>query len=273
MTDTDIVGPRSADIANPRSADIANPRSADSGNHRLAGVTGQWPARLNRVIAAAPPLLVALLVGKLWVTGTLGFYVNARTEWIVLAGGLLFLAVGASTVVRAWRSSHEPAISWRTVIFLIPVLVGLILPAQPLSAASGQASSLGSLQLTSHVSSGNPGDAFGSWLNDLNNHPDPGWWTGKHVTLVGFVAGQVGLPPHSFIVGRYLVTCCVVDATMLGFPVRLSRGHIPSQGAWIQVNGTFGREYWTDPNGIHYPLIEHARLMPVTIPTSPYLSP
>jgi uncharacterized repeat protein (TIGR03943 family) len=193
--------------------------------------------------------------------------------WIVLLGGLLFAAVGLVAVLRAWRSPHEPGLSWRTLVFLAPVIVGLIVPARALSATSGQASSLGALQLASHVSSGTSGDAFGTWVSDLSSHPDPNWWAGQHVTLVGFATRQVGLPAHSFIIGRYLVTCCVVDATLLGFPVQLARGPLPPQGAWIQVSGVFGRRYWTDPSGAQYPVIEHAHLAPVSVPSSPYLSP
>jgi len=59
----------------------------------------------------------------------------------------------------------------------------------------------------------------------------------------------------------------------MGFPVQIDRGPLPAQGAWVQVSGTFGREYWTDPSGAHYPLIQHARISNVTIPSSPYLSP
>ncbi|GAC1626110.1 MAG: hypothetical protein NVS4B2_05130 [Chloroflexota bacterium] len=229
---------------------------------------------VRRLIVASPPLLVGLLTAKLWLTGTLGYYVNDRTVWIVLFGGVLFLAVGAATVTSALRRSHDiEPLSWRTVVFVVPVLVGLVLPARPLSAASGQSSSLGALQLASHISSGSGGDEFGTWVAALANHPDPAWWAGRHVTLVGFVSHQVGLPARSMIVGRYLVTCCVVDATMFGFPVQIDHGEVPAQGGWIQVSGTFGRRYWTDPSGQQYPIVEHARLARVTIPSSPYLSP
>jgi uncharacterized repeat protein (TIGR03943 family) len=212
---------------------------------------------------------MALLVAKLWYTGTLHYYVNDRTVWIVLLGGVLFLAVGIAALLRPGRQS----LSWRTLLVAAAALLGLILPARPLSAASGQSSSLGALQLASHVSSGTPGDQFGTWIGDLAAHPDPSWWAGQHVTLVGFASRQVGLPRHSFIVGRYLVTCCVVDAALLGFPVQLDRAPLPTQGAWVQVSGVFGREYWTDPSGQRYPLIVHARIAPVSIPSSPYLSP
>lgn len=225
-----------------------------------------------RLVAAAPPLLLAILVAKLWLTGTLGYYVNARTVWIVLAGGLLFALVGVAAGLRAWRSAREPAPTWRSWVFILAVAMGLLIPPHPLSASSGQAS-LGALQLASHVSSGSSDDAFGTWITDLGTHPDPSWWTGRQVTLVGFATPQAGLPARSFLVGRYLVTCCVADATLLGFPVQLAHGPLPPQGAWIQVRGVFGRTYWTDPSGAHYPLIVNARITPVTIPSSPYLSP
>jgi uncharacterized repeat protein (TIGR03943 family) len=222
---------------------------------------------LKRLLAASPPVLLACLVAKLWLSGTLRYFVNDRTVWIVLAGAVLFGLVGGVSVRQALRADHDYRLSWRTLAFLIPVLVGLAVPARPLSASTGQSSSLGALQLASHVSAGSPGDAFGSWIAALADHPEQSWWSGQHVTLVGFVARR------SFIVGRYLVTCCVVDATLMGFPVQLDRSPLPAEGAWIQVSGVFGQSSWTDPNGAHYPLIEHARISPVSIPSSPYLSP
>jgi putative membrane protein len=110
-------------------------------------------------------------------------------------------------------------------------------------------------------------------VSDLSSHPDAGWWAGRRVTLVGFASRQTGLPPRSFIVARFLVSCCVVDATLMGFPVQLGRRELPSDGAWVQVSGVFGRQYWIDPSGQHYPLIGQARIAPVSIPSSPYLSP
>lgn len=230
-------------------------------------------SRAGRILAASPPLLLALLILKLWLTGTLRYYVNDRTVWIVLTGGALFALVGLASIRSALAAHGEGRPTGRTLVFLIPVLCGFLIPAAPLSASSGQASSLGALQLASHVSSGPAGDAFGWWIGALSDHPNPAWWAGQHVVLVGFGARQAGLPPHSFIVARYLVTCCVVDATLLGFPVQLDSSHVPAEGAWIQVSGVFGHSYWTDPQGSHYPLIQHARIVPVSVPSSPYLSP
>ncbi len=69
------------------------------------------------------------------------------------------------------------------------------------------------------------------------------------------------------------MTCCVVDATLLGFPVQLDTSQVPPQGAWVQISGVFGRHSWTDPGGNQYPLVEHAHTSPVSVPSSPYLSP
>lgn len=230
-------------------------------------------ARLQHIVAASPAVLMALLIARLWFSGTLRYYVNDRTVWIVLLGGVLFAIVGITSLRASMRADHASRISWRTIVFLVPIVFGLLIPAKPLSASSGQSSSLGALQLASHVSSGASGDQFGVWISDLATHPDPTWWAGQHVTLVGFVAGQSGLPKRSFIVGRYLVTCCVVDATLFGFPVQIDRGSVPAEGAWVQVSGVFGRDYWVDPSGQHYPFIHHATIGPVSIPSSPYLSP
>jgi uncharacterized repeat protein (TIGR03943 family) len=229
--------------------------------------------RAPALIAASPPVLFAALIARLWLAGTLGYYVNAQTVWIVLGGGVLFLLVGVAALWRALRSDHAGRFSWRTLVFLAPLAAGLALPAHPLSASSGQSSSLGSLQLTTHIAAGGSGDTFGYWTSMLGSHPDASWWAGRRVTLVGFVAHQSGLPARSFIAGRYLVTCCVVDATLMGFPVQLAGGRQPAEGAWVQVQGVFGRQFWTDPSGQQYPLVQHARIEPVSVPSNPYLSP
>jgi len=229
--------------------------------------------RLTALITAAPPALVAVFIAKLWFTGTLDYYINSQTAWVVLLGGLLFALVGAVALWRAWHShGHGSRLTWRTFVFLIPVLVGIFVPAQPLSANSSQSSSLGGLQLTSHVSSGGGGDMFGYWLGAIASHPSSAWWNGRKVTLVGFATSEPGLPGHSIIVGRYLITCCVLDATMLGFPAQI-KGAMPKQGTWVQISGRFGKDYWTDQSGQQYPLIKNATVAPVSIPSSPYLSP
>ncbi|GAC1446133.1 MAG: hypothetical protein NVSMB52_09700 [Chloroflexota bacterium] len=230
--------------------------------------------RLHPIFTATAPLAVATLIGKLWLTGKLGYYVNNRTVWIVLVGGALFAAVGLIALRSALTGTDtNTRFTWKTAAFLAPALVGLIIPAHPLSALSGQSSSLGALQLASHVASGPAGDAFGSWITDVGAHPDESWWAGQHVTLVGFTAEQAGMQKRSFIVGRYLVTCCVVDATLLGFPVQIDRGNSPPPGSWVQVSGVFGGRFWTDLTGSRWPMIVHAHLAQVSVPSSPYLSP
>ena len=232
------------------------------------------PARLSRLLAASIPLLVAVLIAKLWLTGTIGYYINDRTTWIVVLGGLLFAAVGGANVIRAFRSPDDaPPLSWKGTAFLIPVILGLVVPAQPLSSTSAQSSSLGALQLASHVSTGGTGDSFGYWVSSVGSHTDAAWWSGQRVTLVGFSSRQDGLKGNTFIVARYLVTCCVVDATLFGFPVELDHGPLPADGTWVQVNGRFGTRFWTDRNGSQWPIIQRARIVPVSIPSSPYLSP
>src|SRR5205085_1793635 len=57
--------------------------------------------RLSRIVAASPPMLVSLLILKLWLSGTLGYYVNNRTVWVVLVGAALFALVGAVTLRTA----------------------------------------------------------------------------------------------------------------------------------------------------------------------------
>ena len=94
-------------------------RVSDCGS---GGTSGELPhhlmrRRLPRVLAASPPLLLSVVVPKLYLSRTLGYYVNRWTVWIVLADSILFLVVGDISLKRAWLSACEPKLFWQTLVF------------------------------------------------------------------------------------------------------------------------------------------------------------
>jgi hypothetical protein len=85
--------------------------------------------RLRHIVAASPPLLLAILIAKLWLTGTLGYYVNDRTIWIVVLGGVLFAT--AILVAHAIAGTHAKVSlgGFPPLLIVIDAIFGMLLGA------------------------------------------------------------------------------------------------------------------------------------------------
>jgi putative membrane protein len=89
---------------------------------------------------------------------------------------------------------------------------------------------------------------------------------GEPITLEGFVTKEASAPPDEILLTRYIVTCCVADATIAQVRiVGLPPGDYESD-EWLQVTGNVypvGREVLVAANS--------ATQIPV--PEQPYLTP
>src|SRR4029453_3907315 len=97
--------------------------------------------------------------------------------------------------------------------------------------------------------------------------PDAGARAGKPVRITGFVHRDDRLPREWFLVARFVVKCCAVDAQPVGLPVRVD-GEIPESGGWVWVEGVGGvGEGRGDPRAV----IGAIAVVPVARPDQPYL--
>jgi uncharacterized repeat protein (TIGR03943 family) len=89
---------------------------------------------------------------------------------------------------------------------------------------------------------------------------------GETVDFIGFVARYPDTPADEFLLTRYVVTCCVADATIA--QVRVV--NVPP--------GRFAENEWVDVTGQIYPLgreviVNASAVTSVTRPERPYLTP
>jgi uncharacterized membrane protein YcgQ (UPF0703/DUF1980 family) len=86
--------------------------------------------------------------------------------------------------------------------------------------------------------------------------------------LEGFVTKEASAPPDEILLTRYIVTCCVADATIAQVRiVGLPPGDYQSD-QWLQVTGNVypvGREVLVDASG--------GSAAPIPVPEQPYLTP
>jgi putative membrane protein len=213
---------------------------------------------------------VYLLYG--YAAGVLYFYINpiyiiptALTGAVLVLLGLIVALAprprrGAQThsVEFAVPAEHEahtadegradhPRISWLTLgLLVLPLVCGFALAPKPLGVSTAaqrgvEVTPLGRVDdvVEFRVSSRPETYNIKDWVAAMRSDPDPESLAGKAVRVSGFVYRDSRLPDGWFLVARFVVQCCAVDATPIGLPVRTSGDASPKEGAWVAVDGAW----------------------------------
>lgn len=215
----------------------------------------------------------AALFWFLLITGRSGLYLSTRTRWLVPLGAAI-LTLGAVGRLASARVPHRDTLSRRETWVLggiaLPVVVLLALPPITLGAysANRRSSFAGSgLQASAREVSGpldfvdiGAAQSFDPALAQLTKR------AGEQIVLEGFVADEPGSSTGELTLTRYIVTCCVADATVARVKVV---GVTPGQfhpDDWIRVTGhvyPVGRDI----------LVAAETVEPIPVPSQPYLTP
>jgi uncharacterized repeat protein (TIGR03943 family) len=227
-------------------------------------------------------------------SGAITFYINRRFTWLTWGAALALLIMGivqgqrllamrsrAARPVQP-RQARDSASSghglpvWSYLALLIPLLLGVVIPPQPLGASvagnRGLTSAAGIAQGEAISSVDNvPArrDILG-WLRAFGPEPAPEAFAGQTVDVVGFVYRDEEMPADQFMVARFLIVCCVADAIPVGLPVHYAEAAHLELDTWVRVRGTFvAGEVW----GEWLPVIAAEEVAVVSQPAQPYLYP
>jgi putative membrane protein len=239
---------------------------------------------LYRVFQTLLLFALLLFLGLKVITNQLTWYINARFLTIAQIG-ILFLAILVFRLVMELRKSHyehdhEPAVSpvnlW---IMLIPLLIGVLIPAHPLGASAisskgfTTSSALISSQAASHQfeTESEQRDIL-DWVTLFDVEDDLKPLMGQEAAVVGFVYHDERLPKGQFFVSRIVVSCCAAD----GFPVVMivdwPEAASLKQDTWVRVSGPVDQTYFDkQPQAI--PFIRAKTVEVVPQPAYPYLYP
>lgn len=225
----------------------------------------------------AQAVVLAAWGGLFWTllaTGRSSLYLSPRTAWVVPVGALLCSAAALArfATARAPRPERLPRReAWALVAVALPAVLVLALPPQTLSsyAASRRAS------FVRTGFSASPGEIASGTLTLLDvaaaqTSPEGeralASRAGETASFVGFVDRRPGTPADEFLLTRFVVTCCVADATI----VQVRVVDVPP--------GRFAPDDWVRVTGRIYPLgreviLDASRIEPVEPPDRPYLTP
>lgn len=216
----------------------------------------------------------AALFWFLLLTGRDNLYLSTRTSWIVPVGAVLFTVAAAGRGASARVGSPGPLRlreAWTMGLMLVPVVVILALPPATLGnfsaakrpgfSSAGLATSIGvagSGRLTLvDVAAAQYSKAGQEALQRR---------AGEEVDLIGMVTRFADTPAGEFLLTRYIVTCCVADATIA--QVRVV--NVPP--------GKFQANDWVQVRGPIYPLGKQVIVNAISVdevqqPPRPYLTP
>jgi len=209
----------------------------------------------------------------LWLTDRTYLYLSTRTAWLVPMGAIIMSIAAIGRLATARAAHDEPLGSrraWMLGLITVPVVLVLALPPTALGAYSvGKRATFG-------------GSAIGATARDVTGPLDfvdigaaqsfPAAMqqlearAGEPITLEGFVTHEASAPPDEIVLTRYIVTCCVADATIAQVRVvGLPAGEYPDD-EWLSVTGAVypvGREV----------LVAADSAEPILVPEQPYLTP
>jgi putative membrane protein len=216
----------------------------------------------------------AALFWFLLLTGRRALYLSSRTSWVVPMAAVLLSSAAVGRGISARTRRLEPLArreAWIMASMVLPVVLILVLPPGTLGqfsaakrsafAGAGIATSVGDIS-TGELTLFDVAAAQTSKEGETALAKRGG----DQVDFVGFVVRYGDTPPDEFMLMRYIITCCLADATI-------------AQVRVVDVTpGQFQPNDWVDVKGTIYPLgreviVNASTVTSVPKPSKPYLTP
>jgi uncharacterized repeat protein (TIGR03943 family) len=199
---------------------------------------------VKRNVAGLVIVFVGAAIVQLATSGTYLRYVKPGMRWMLLAAGIVLIALAVTDVLVKSRQDHDHALPRAAWLLLVPVFALLVVDPPALGADAAQRQSPVAAKPVAPQ-----GNAY--WESDESHGPKPitvrdyAVWAvweketmqGRSFQLTGFVTpAKNGI----WYVTRIGLTCCVADGT--AFMVEARGQAAPPKNQWVTVTGK-----WAEP--------------------------
>jgi putative membrane protein len=221
--------------------------------------------------------------------GTLYFYIHQRFAWLTMLAIIGFLLVGINYGMNrgvrghshtgGHHDHHHHGLSWGGYLLVaLPLLLGLLVPPRPLGASAlatreiriGTAGSAMPAAVKAATEKAPTDKNVLDWLLALQSTSDPAAYAGQEANVIGFVYRDDRFPADSFMITRYVLSCCVADASAAGLMVRWPEAPGLIDDQWVEVTGRFQVGEF---DGETTPILVAQAVIPTSVPSQPYLYP
>lgn len=242
--------------------------------------------RWYRIFQAVLLLALFLFLSIKVVSNQLSWYINPRFTTLTQIG-ILFLGILVYRLVLELKGSFAPehdeydhrVAPVNLLTMLIPLLVGILIPARPLGSAT--LSTKGPITSAPLIRSQSQGQedlvpveqrSILDWyyLFAFEDNIEP--FMGEEASVIGFVYFDERLPKGQFFVSRIILSCCAADGFAVTMIVDWPESGLLKQDTWIRVTGPVDKAFFADePQAL--PLIRAKMVEIVPQPEQPYLYP
>ncbi|TCS95680.1 TIGR03943 family putative permease subunit [Hazenella coriacea] len=214
---------------------------------------------------------IALMLSSLLISGEISLYVNPRFKWLIGISVLLLIILGTVQLWNLRGGELHRVRFWGYFLVSLPVLIYIFLPPKVLDASVAQQkgvtyvspNAVATSSTTTQPNGGSSGEPeimdvenpykkmiqeikqqpvitlteknYSDYMNAISLYPEE--VKGKKIKLIGFVYRDETLKEDEFVTGRFTVTCCAADATVVGFLTKWNQAQTLKLNQWVEVNG------------------------------------
>lgn len=214
------------------------------------------------------------------VSGNLNNYIDARIGWLTYVALVLFAALSVASLIELrapiQNNMHRRVGMPSLIMMAVPLVLGTIIPSRPLGldAITSTPNSYAASYMSANAALVNKDPLDRNvldWARVFASEEQATVFNDQRAKVLGFVYTEPTFPENTFMVARFMVTCCVAAATSLGLPAHLPDGLADfAPGTWVEVEGTFRAQQFLDAQ---MPVIQVSSITPVDPPVEPYLYP
>jgi putative membrane protein len=245
---------------------------------------------MDRFIKMTLLLALGIFLYSRIMSGTILFYINERFVTLSLLASVGFILIGFSYYRRSERPSslynlgRQPLTWLGLLIAAIPVVIGVMVEPQPLGAAAvgnreldvgGLSTNESRLRSITAPTGGDermgllPGERnVVDWLMEFQRVSDPSALAGEEARVIGFVYYDDRFEANTFMVARFVLSCCVADASPVGLIVQWPDTPALANDTWVEVSGQF---IVGEFDGRTIPILAADEVEPTDAPAQPYL--
>jgi putative membrane protein len=237
-----------------------------------------YPLTQSLIVACLAIFLLTRITG-----GTIGWYIHNRFIYLTILAVVCLVSMAFLSIRRLIKRPPGDEVGGvgkisELIILSIPLFLGLLIPARPLSSAaletrgigfSAPGSLPGSGLTTTMVVTPDTWNIL-DWLQAFNSESRIASLVGQEANVIGFVIFDQQLDENQFMIGRFVITCCVADAFPIAMVVQWPETASLEEDAWVQVKGPVEMISY---NGEDIPMIRAISVDIVSAPDQPYLYP